>query len=99
MSPKHLSPEHLALTKFAVEEAARRGMKVWFADEGSYPSGFAGVKIATDYPQLRMQGLVADIRIVVAPGHHHHERARRQNQVRYGYEPRRPSIPIKSASI
>jgi len=68
MNPKYLSPEHLALTKFAVEEASKRGMKVWLADEGSYPSGFAGGKISTDYPQLCMQGIVADTRISVAPG-------------------------------
>jgi hypothetical protein len=68
MNPKYLSPEHLALTKFAVEEAAKRGMKVWLADEGSYPSGFAGGKISSDYPQLTMQGIVADMRISVAPG-------------------------------
>ncbi|MDP9170642.1 MAG: hypothetical protein M3N54_08500 [Acidobacteriota bacterium] len=68
MNPKYLSPEHIALTKFAVEEAAKRGMKVWLADEGSYPSGFAGGKIGTDYPQLTMQGIDADIRINVMPG-------------------------------
>ena len=68
MTPPYFSPEHLALTKFAVEEAAKRGMKVWLADEGSYPSGFAGGKISKEYPQLSMQGLVADIRIRVAPG-------------------------------
>jgi hypothetical protein len=68
MNPKYLSPEHLALTKFAVEEAAKRGMKVWLADEGSYPSGFAGGKISAEYPQLTMQGIVADMRISVAPG-------------------------------
>ena len=68
MTPKYLSPEHLALVKFAVEEASKRGMKVWLADEGSYPSGFAGGKISADYPQLTMQGIVADVRISVAPG-------------------------------
>ena len=68
MTPKYLSPEHLALTKFAVEEARKRGMKVWLADEGSYPSGFAGGKISGEYPQLTMQGIVADTRISVAPG-------------------------------
>ena len=68
MTPKYLSPEHLELTRFAVEEASKRGMKVWLADEGSYPSGFAGGKISTDYPKLTMQGIVADIRISVAPG-------------------------------
>jgi hypothetical protein len=29
MSPKYFSPEHLALTKFAVDEAVKRGMRVW----------------------------------------------------------------------
>ena len=68
MTPRYLSPEHLALTKFAIEEARKRGMKVWLADEGSYPSGFAGGKISEQYPQLAMQGIVADTRISVAPG-------------------------------
>ena len=68
MTPKYLSPEHLALIKFAVEEARKRGMKVWLADEGSYPSGFAGGKISETYPQLTMQGIVADTRISVAAG-------------------------------
>ena len=68
MTPKYLSPEHLALTKFAVEEAKKRGMKVWLADEGSYPSGFAGGKISEDYPHLAMQGIVVDIHVSIAPG-------------------------------
>jgi hypothetical protein len=68
MTPKYLSPEHLALTRFAVEEARKRNMKIWLADEGSYPSGFAGGKISEQYPQLTMQGIVADTHISVAPG-------------------------------
>jgi hypothetical protein len=68
MTPKYFSPEHFALMKFAVEEARKRGMKVWLADEGSYPSGFAGGKMSEEYPQLTMQGIVADTRIYVAPG-------------------------------
>jgi len=68
MTPKYLSPEHLALIKFAVEEARKRNMKIWLADEGSYPSGFAGGKIGEQYPQLAMQGIVADTHISVAPG-------------------------------
>jgi hypothetical protein len=68
MNPPYLSPQHLELTMFAVAEAAKRGMKVWLADKGSYPSGFAGGRISTDYPELRMQGLVADVRVSVAPG-------------------------------
>ena len=68
MTPKYFSPEHLALVKFGIEEAAKRGMKVWIADEGSYPSGFAGGLISKEYPQLTMQGIVADVRVSVAPG-------------------------------
>jgi len=68
MSPKYLSPEHLALAKFAVEEASKRGMKVWIADEGSYPSASRAARISAEYPQLTMQGIVADIRIAIAPG-------------------------------
>lgn len=68
MNPKYLSPEHIELIKFAVGEAAKRGMKVWLADEGSYPSGFAGGKIGELYPQLTMQGIDADIRMNVMPG-------------------------------
>ena len=32
MTPKYFSPEHLALVKFGIEEAAKRGMKVWIAE-------------------------------------------------------------------
>jgi hypothetical protein len=66
--PKYLSPEHMSLVKFAVQEAAKRGMKLWFQDESDYPSGFAGGKVSEEYPQLTMQGLDADIRISVMPG-------------------------------
>ena len=68
MTPKYLSPEHLALTKFAVEEARKRGMKVWIADEGTYPSGFAGGLIREKFPQLAMQGIVADTRVSLTAG-------------------------------
>jgi hypothetical protein len=67
-NPAYLSPEYLLLMKFAVEEAARRGIKLWFADEASYPSGFAGGLIGKEYPQLGMQGIVGDIRVGVLPG-------------------------------
>jgi hypothetical protein len=66
--PKYLSPEHMSLVKFAVQEAAKRGMKLWLQDESDYPSGFAGGKIVEQYPQLCMQGILADVRIAVTPG-------------------------------
>jgi hypothetical protein len=66
--PMYLSPAHMDQVKFVVQEAAKRGMKLWIQDECDYPSGFAGGKISELYPQLTMQGLDADIRINVIPG-------------------------------
>jgi hypothetical protein len=66
--PKYLSPEHMEEVKFIVQEAAKRGMRLWIQDESDYPSGFAGGNISRLYPQLGMQGIVADIRVHVVPG-------------------------------
>ena len=66
--PKYLSPEHMDQVKFVVQEAAKRGMKLWLQDECDYPSGFAGGKISQQFPRLGMQGIVADIRVRVIPG-------------------------------
>jgi len=66
--PKYLSPAHMDQMRFTVAEAAKRGMKIWLQDESDYPSGFAGGKIRELYPQLGMQGIVADIRVHVVPG-------------------------------
>jgi hypothetical protein len=66
--PKYLSPEHMDQVKFTVQEAAKRNMRLWIQDESDYPSGFAGGNISRQYPQLGMQGIVADIRVRVVPG-------------------------------
>jgi hypothetical protein len=66
--PKYLTPAHMDQVKFTVQEAAKRGMRIWIQDESDYPSGFAGGFISKLYPQLGMQGLVADIRVHVVPG-------------------------------
>jgi hypothetical protein len=66
--PKYLSPDHMALVKFAVQQAEKHGMKLWIQDESDYPSGFAGGKVSQEYPQLTMQGIDADLRIRVMPG-------------------------------
>jgi hypothetical protein len=66
--PRYLSPEHVDQVKFTVQEAAKRGMRLWIQDESDYPSGFAGGKISKLYPELGMQGIVADIRVHVMPG-------------------------------
>jgi hypothetical protein len=36
--PKYLSPEHVAQMKFAVQEAAKRGMKLWLGSTPTYES-------------------------------------------------------------
>ena len=66
--PKYLGPEHMAQVKFVVQEAAKRGMKLWIQDECDYPSGFAGGLVSERYPELTMQALDADIHISVMPG-------------------------------
>jgi len=47
------------------EETRHEGLD---SDEGNYPSGLAGGLINTEYPQLRMQAIVADLRASVAAG-------------------------------
>jgi hypothetical protein len=54
--PMYLTPEHMDQMKFVVQEAKKRGMKMWLQDESDYPSGFAGGKISQLYPQLGHAG-------------------------------------------
>ena len=68
VQPKYLSPEYLDLVKSAVQECKKRGMKVWIEGDCGYPDGFAGGMISKDYPQLGMQGIVADAHCTVAAG-------------------------------
>jgi hypothetical protein len=68
LRPKYFTPEYLDLVKFTVEECKKRGMKVWIEGDAGYPDGFAGGMISRDYPQLGMQGIVADARLTVAGG-------------------------------
>jgi hypothetical protein len=83
--PMYLTPEHMNQMKFVVQEAAKRGMKLWLQDESDYPSGFAGGKISNQYPQLGMQGIAADIHVRVAPG-------QTRNNRPAGGRGRRPSV-------
>jgi len=68
MSAPYLSPGWFDLARIAVDQARRRGMRVWVEDEGKYPSGFAGGKFSAERPDLRMQGVVVAERIAVAAG-------------------------------
>ena len=66
--PKYLTPEYLDLVKTVVTECKKLGMKVWIEGDAGYPDGFAGGMISRDYPELGMQGIVADARYTVAAG-------------------------------
>jgi hypothetical protein len=59
--PRHLawmSPELLAFMRFAIEEAARRGMWVILYDEGMYPSGSSAGQVVAENPAYACRGLV-----------------------------------------
>ncbi len=65
---KYLSPEYFDLMKVAIDELKKRGMKMWIDGDDGYPDGLAGGEISRQYPQLGMQGIVADARFTVAAG-------------------------------
>ncbi len=65
---KYLTPEYMELFKFTVEECKKHGLKMWIDGEDGYPDGFAGGRISRDYPQLGMQGIIADAHYTVASG-------------------------------
>jgi hypothetical protein len=67
-SPKYLSPEYLELFKLALDECKKHGLRMWIDGDDGYPDGFAGGMISRDYPQLGMQGIVADAHYTVAGG-------------------------------
>ena len=58
LSLEYLSPAWFERVRYAVDQAAARGMRVWIMDEGGYPSGFMGGRISRDFPGLRMQVLL-----------------------------------------
>ena len=64
----YLSAGYFTAVKMLVEEAKKRNMKLWFDDDGGYPSGFAGGKITVDRPDLRMEALAAPQRVNVTAG-------------------------------
>jgi len=67
-SVKYLSPEYFDLMKVAVDDLKSRGMKMWIDGDDGYPDGLAGGMISKLYPQLGMQGIVADARYTVEGG-------------------------------
>jgi hypothetical protein len=68
MKQAYLSPEYFAFFKQFVLEAKKRDMRVWIVDDAGYPSGFAGGKISSEKPELRMQALSVGQRFPVKGG-------------------------------
>src|SRR5665647_1331200 len=66
--PKYFTPEYMDLVKTVVLECKKHSMKVWIEGDAGYPDGFAGGMISRDYPEMGMQGIVADARYTVAAG-------------------------------
>jgi alpha-L-fucosidase len=68
MPEPYLSEGYFKLIRYAVQEAKKRGLRVWFIDEGKYPSGFAGGLFTSKRPGLRMQALLRQPGPAVAAG-------------------------------
>ena len=64
----YLTPEWLGFFRTFVQEAKKRGMRVWIVDDAGYPSGFAGGKFTEVRPELRMQALVLAEKISASGG-------------------------------
>ena len=67
-----MSDDLLAMLRFAIEEAARRGMWVMLYDEGMYPSGSASGRVVAENPAYQCRGLerialAGDAEIVLQP--------------------------------
>lgn len=60
VEPRYLSDEWFEIVCETVYEAKKRNIKVWIADEGTYPSGFAGETFTTKYPHKRMKAIVVE---------------------------------------
>ncbi|MGF7400580.1 glycosyl hydrolase [Thermoanaerobacterium thermosaccharolyticum] len=66
--PTYLTHEWFKKIQFAINEAKKRDLRIWIADEGSYPSGFAGGEFTRKHQELCMKALVLDEKIKVKEG-------------------------------
>ncbi|HTB62543.1 MAG TPA: glycosyl hydrolase [Opitutales bacterium] len=67
-SAHYLDPGYFDAVKVVVAEAKKRGMYLWFDDEGGYPTGFAGGKFTLERPDLTMKALSSYERVAVNGG-------------------------------
>lgn len=54
MNAKYLSEEYFNAYRFTLQEAQKRGMRIWIYDEYCWPSGLAGGLINEKYPEYLM---------------------------------------------
>lgn len=57
LATPYLTDAWFNLWNTALDEATKRGMKIWIYDENSYPSGFAGGYVPDAFPESRGMGL------------------------------------------
>ena len=57
LATPYLSDEWFKLWDAALDEAQKRGMKIWIYDENSYPSGFAGGFVPDAMPESQGSGV------------------------------------------
>ena len=62
LATPYLTDSWFKLWDAALDEAQKRGMKIWIYDENSYPSGFAGGYVPDEFPESRGFGLDVEIR-------------------------------------
>lgn len=65
VSPRYLSDAWFEIVKYAVLCCKEKGIKVWIADEGTYPTGFAGETFSKKYPHKRMKAIVVEKEFIV----------------------------------
>ncbi|MBR6764123.1 MAG: hypothetical protein IKM13_10290 [Clostridia bacterium] len=57
LEPDYLTEAYFEEFRFAMEEAAKRGMKLWLYDEGGWPSGGACGRVLLEHPELARRSL------------------------------------------
>lgn len=68
LTVEYLSEKWFRCCKAVIDDAARRGMKVWIYDEENWPSGYAGGRVVRRDASFRGQNLVAHRNFVDTPG-------------------------------
>lgn len=57
LSPDYLTEEYFKIYEAVAAQAEKLGMKIWFYDEGGWPSGSACGKVTQKYPHLAREKL------------------------------------------